>query len=248
MIESIRYELPKSAVAQYEDRWHKGLSNKCSSFAAGKMAELLNIHAEMVQQYDGIDSHCERLAHYLKKASRVKFERQHLRSVCQFFLETSARIGVTVKHRDELKKAATRGQKQFPDDPCFSMYLCDVEYGRGPRKANLARMNSLMDQALELAQLHPELAPPGLVDSIRKRQEEVEHLQPSSFFEMPYGMPFGMPSFGRTKEPDEKPIIVNGEAVPPMIRSMIEGICKMSGLSPEEVLKKISRGMPFPDE
>lgn len=110
LIESIRYQLPKPAVNRHEKDWQKCLGNKCSSQAAGKMAELLSAHLVSRLPYEGVTAHCILVARYLTRATLVKFERDHLRSVCEFFVVARSRLGPSIEPMEELKKAATRGQ------------------------------------------------------------------------------------------------------------------------------------------
>jgi tetratricopeptide (TPR) repeat protein len=241
LIESIRYKLPKTVSGRYEAEWRKALLKKCTSQAAGMMAALLRDHL-VSGGYLGIDSHCKLVATYLKRTSRVKFERQHLRSVCDFFLEGKSKLR-SLNAMEELRKAAARGQKQFPDDPCFLMFLCDVEYGRGPRMANLRTMTSLLNRALDLAQKNPDLAPPRLVDKIRDRQEEIQNASELSHFDSPFGFsPFGFSPFGHSPPQSGTSNTPAGMRIPPQMQSMIDEICRRTGMSVEEVLDKAMNG------
>ena len=184
LIESVRYKLPASVSAELEADWQKQLAKKCSSQAGGEMAVRMCKQISAIRPYEGIERHAEFVLDYLSRAGRVKFSREQLRSVCEFYQIAYAKLKLKLK-RDllaDLKKSATRGVKQFPDDPSFPLHLSDVEFERPPGRVNFKKIETLLNDALRLALAKPDLTPPGMLKEIRSRLEIVEEMMPPPFF------------------------------------------------------------------
>jgi tetratricopeptide (TPR) repeat protein len=189
LIEAHRFKLPSQVGRSYEQQLRTELRKKCSSSTSGQLAKLLTPFVLSKRPYTQLKSHCEIVFDYVKRASRVKFEREDLRSICKFFIAVLA-ASASVKSKklsdeilvSELEKAAKRGEKQFSDDPCFPFYRFQCEFSRGPGRARPYPMKNCLDRALALAIKYPDLAPPGHIDAIRSYQDALEIIFTSSPF------------------------------------------------------------------
>ncbi|MBS0205890.1 MAG: bacterial transcriptional activator domain-containing protein [Planctomycetes bacterium] len=269
-IEAHRYKLPKADVRSIETDWEKRLAKKCNSRTAGLMAQTMAEYLEHSIDYTNRKTHVEQVTRYLNRASRVKYGRQELRCVCQFFAAIVLGCGgienSDLQSRSEqLRLAAGRGLKQFPDDPYFTLFSAQAAIfspRHYMRSTNQAR--DWLRQTLELAERHPDLADEWVVSEAQVQLSSLEDLEHQKELS---GGPFGgapffdFPGFDEDDEEQDDGIPTVGSPFrfgnlemgmfknmfgaskksaeaepPPMFGEMIDELCRTSGLSREELL------------
>ncbi len=266
--EAVRYELSKSMIAAYEADWLKQLSKKCNSQSAGLMAEYMTSYLKSRTLYDGVKKHALAVYDYVQRTSRVKFDREHLRSVCGFYgILNDHHTTWAPKVQQHLEQAAKRGVKQFPDDPFFMMILGTLEMLRGPNRARRKYAGDCLRKALSLAEQNPALTTPDLVNNIRAQLDMLEEFEemnsgfdgggfPFGFgpdmgeeFDEPFEFPFGPSGIFPTKGAPASPTfeeMAETLKMPASLRKMVEKVARQAGMSPIEILMQAANQLGVP--
>ena len=251
-IEAHRYKLPKTFVQSIEADWEKQLAKKCSSRTAGLMAQTMAAHLIRSITYTNRKTHVERVGKYLKRASRVKYERQELRHVCLFFAtllnDGTAEFDKTGlgSWSEQLRLAAGRGLKQFPDDPYFTLFSAHAAVcGERPRwDTTHHHARGWLKQTLELAEQHPDLVDEWVVSEAQLQLSKLEDAQHQSPFA---GGPFGGNPFFDFPYSDDEEEDEDDDGMPVNFRDLEMGMFKrMFGSSKKSANAETFRGMPIP--
>lgn len=137
-IEAIRYDLPTEDAWLYEKRWQDGLKRRCRSETAGLMCRLMHAHLLTQPPYPNRSEHVQQLLKYVRRCSRVKWQAEDLRTVCDF-----------LNHEQEeelLMKFAKKGVKKCPEVALFHLLVGTAEIGKGPMRCDFrAAMNHLQE-------------------------------------------------------------------------------------------------------
>lgn len=252
-IEAHRYKLPKAVVRGIETDWEKQLAKKCSSRTAGLLAQTMAAYLSQSITYTNRKTHVELVAKYLKRASRVKYERQELRHVCLFFAailnDGSTEFDKTGlgSWSEQLRLAAGRGLKQFPDDPYFTLFSAQAAVcGRRHYLGSTHRARGWLQQTLELAKRHPDLADEWVVSEAQLQLSNLEDFE----HQMPFpGGPFGdspdfdFPTFDEEEQDDGVPFGGAPFTFGDLEMGMFKG---MFGSSKKSADIETIRGMPIP--
>lgn len=141
-IEAIRYDLPKEEAWLYEKRWQDALKRRCRSETAGLMCRMLHAHLLTQPPYPHRSEHVQQLLKYLRRCSRVKWQADDLRTVCDFLNH----------ERDEklLVKFAKKGVKKWPEVALFHLLVGTAEIGKGPLRSDLRAAMEHLQEAIRL--------------------------------------------------------------------------------------------------
>ncbi len=142
-IEAIRFDLPKQEGWLYEKRWRDALKRRCRSETAGLMCQTLATHLKTLQPYPGHQEHVPCLLKYLRRCSRVKWQLEDLREVCEFLMG--------VEELALAAKFAKRGVRNWPRVAYFHALLGLQESAKGPVRCNRAVAADHLQVAVELA-------------------------------------------------------------------------------------------------
>jgi len=141
-IEAIRYDLPKEEAWLYEKRWQDALKRRCRSETAGLMCRMMHAHLKTQRPYPQRSEHVEQLLKYVRRCSRVKWQAEDLRSVCEF---------LNLEDEEELlAKFAKKGIRQCPEVALFHMLVGTAEIGKGPMRCNLRLAMEHLQEAIRL--------------------------------------------------------------------------------------------------
>ncbi|MFV2067707.1 MAG: tetratricopeptide repeat protein [Pirellulales bacterium] len=150
-IESIRYgQAPAGVDGYFEHEWRQTLKKRCRSQTAGCMARILNAFLVQDKDYPGLSRHAEAVVGYLARTSRVRWQVDDLRDVCEFLhLLQVNESGPSVASL--LSKLARKGTKKFKDAACFHLAAGRAELHKGPKAGDLSRAVRSLRRAAELA-------------------------------------------------------------------------------------------------
>ena len=233
-IQAPRYGLPKEEGWLYEKRWQAALKRRCRSETAGLMCEMLLAHWKMPKPYPQLRAHVPQLLKYVRRCSRVKWDPEDLRRVCEFLMEM-----------DELKlaaKYAKKGVRNWPQQGYFHYLMGLQEMANGPFGCNRSLAEDYFEKAIELAaksgdprdEPYVELAKQGLstvrnVPDFPEVDEEGEYDNDFDEAEAEFYRHIAGRADGHRGVPSLEEL-----------KDVIQGICDRFGLDPEELLDEIA--------
>lgn len=181
LIEGVRYGVSKDVVSRFEHLWQTALAKKGKSETAGALAKLLDPalrSAGNAGESQALSRHVTEVSDYIKRSSRIRFEKQDLVRVCKFLM-------MVPKEAALFEKLARRGAKSFPESPVFVMLTVGLDLKKGPFRVNLRQIKLRLDKALALAQASSEPEESGVVPTLKELLSQVAAVSSS-----PFGMPF----------------------------------------------------------
>ncbi len=224
-IESIRYCLPKEEVWLYEKRWQQALKRRCHSATAGLMCRMLDAHLRMPQPYPDHEKHTQELLRYVRRCSRVKWQREDLRSVCEF-LEPLEELKLLVKF-------AKKGVQKHPEVGYFHYVMGVAEMSKGPFRFKQRLAVERFQRGIELASKSSDPRDKSMVEQAKRYLAMAENV----------------PDHGDMSCMDDvDDSVENAEADREAgvsakdLRSIVERVCDKLGLDSEAVLDDIKNG------
>ena len=142
-VEAIRYDLPREEEWRYEKRWRDALKRRCRSETAGLMCRMLGAHLKMPRPYPQLRAHVRYLLEYVRRCSRVKWQAEDLRHVCEFLEEN--------QEMELLAKFAKKGIRKCPQVGYFHFLMGEVEVAKGPVLCDRQLAIERFEDAIELA-------------------------------------------------------------------------------------------------
>ena len=240
-IEAVRYDLPfqlEGLPQQFLDRWQSGMKKRRSR-AAGAMSRRISAIMQECRQLSGKDAflnkYLERVVKYVSGCSRIRWQAGDLLHVCRF-LDQVVQDPEFRDVRKPLVRFLDMGRKKFPQEPEFHATRGEMEMRRGRTSCNYRLARECFEMAIETAKAssHPkakeiqELA--GKCLRLLDRYGEAAAEAESPEFDDFAGVP---PEFFQGRGSREEVI------------EMIKRMCAATGLSPEEMIEKIMRELPF---
>jgi tetratricopeptide (TPR) repeat protein len=186
-IEARRFQLPPAEVDLYEARWQAAAPGKVRGETAGALADLLGGFLDGKITYPGRDEHVEQVIAYLRRTTRIKYNRR------DDLAQAATFVGMVSGNADLAEKLAKRGLKLFPAAPEFPMMLGATEMAKGPFEANMGQVRKHFESALKLAQAEETTNPraAAMIPKIKEALAAVNEL---------FGGPMmGMPFMGGSK-------------------------------------------------
>lgn len=141
-IEAIRYDLPKEEAWLYEKRWRDALKRRCRSETAGLMCRMMHAHLLAQPPYPHRSEHVQQLLKYVRRCSRVKWQGEDLRTVCDFLNQE--------QEEELLVKFAKKGMKKCPEVALFHMLAGTAEIGKGRMRCNIRLAINHLQEAIRL--------------------------------------------------------------------------------------------------
>jgi tetratricopeptide (TPR) repeat protein len=227
-IEATRFELPNKEAWLYEKRWQDALKRRCRSETAGLMCKMLNAHLHMPQPYECCDQHAPALVKYVRRCSRVKWQAEDLRSVCEFL--------ATVEDYKLLSKFLKRGLRSFPDAAHLHWLAAKSEIAKGPWMCDRDKALDHLDEAVRLGTLSDD---PRDKDILELAKEAQTFLNDSSLDAYEYD------DEDELDDDDEGQIdelLDDLDGIPrDVVFRMLDKYCRQAGLDPEAVMEELER-------
>jgi len=230
-IEAIRYDLPKEETWLYEKRWKDALKRRCRSETAGLMCKMLNAHLKTQQPYLHRREHVEHLLKYIRRCSRVKWQAEDLRDVCDFLEE--------MDDTKLLEKYAKQGIRKCPEVAYFHLMAGTAEVEKGPVRCNRQLALEHLEKAVELGSASNDPRDKDVVKTAKRGATLLEHI--SSHYIGDYD---DDDEYDDEYDDDEYESY-GGEPVgmsPNELVGVIQDICDRLGLEPHEVLNELAGG------
>jgi tetratricopeptide (TPR) repeat protein len=166
-IEAIRHDLPREEVWLYEKRWQDALKRRCRSQTAGLMCQLMLAHRKHPQPYSQVEEHVQCLLKYVRRCSRVKWQAEDLRLVCEFLEE--------MKDTKLLTKFAKQGRRKFAEVGYFHCLTGLMEMVKGPYSFNETLTVECFRQAIQLASKSNDPRDERVVEMAKRGLSRVEN-------------------------------------------------------------------------
>lgn len=128
-IEGVRYRLPKAQCTVYQQQWAALLKEKFDPPAAVEMCRAVLDYVIQKIAYTGRAGHVKLLVAYLKRGAKSTFEAEGLQAICGFLKELGGQ-------KTLLRTFAMRGKSLHPTVPQFDLALAQMEFEKGPRRAD----------------------------------------------------------------------------------------------------------------
>jgi Tfp pilus assembly protein PilF len=232
-IEATRYGLAESLSDLYEHRWHKALKRRCNPATAAGMCELMQIHLGMAEPYARIDDHVESLLKYVRRCTRVRWNRQAVRSVCHFLDH--------VEEYATFRKIVKRGVRSFPNDPWMQLFAAEGEITKGPFRADRKSISIHLNRAAKLARESKDPEDRQVTERVEKIHALLDsNSVPSPFDGDSYFDDEFEEDYGAAAVPPPDVLREELKAIPPeILLNLVEGLCERMDLdlSPEEALE-----------
>lgn len=217
-IESSRHESPLEEIWLYEKRWRQALKRRCRSSTAGEMCRLMTAQERMPCRYREFDEHVSDLLKYVGRCSRVKWQEEDLRVVCEF--------AAAMEQWKLLEKFAKKGGRTFPRNALFQ-HACGVEEMRkGPMRFNRRRTIERFQRAIELASESSDPRDEVVGEQAKRYLALAENAPPSGIFQG--NRPSGATA-QRMKDMADK-------IDPEKVREVVETVCAELGLDAEAMV------------
>ena len=232
-IEAIRYDLPKEERWRYEKRWRDALKRRCRSETAGLMCRMLGAHFKTPRPYPHHREHVRYLLEYVRRCSRVKWQAEDLRHVCEF-LEGAEKPEL-------LAKFAKKGMRKYPRVGYFHLLLGVEEMAKGPFRCDSQLVIDRLQEAIKLASNSSDPRDKQVVEVAKRTlslvQSVADELDVDDEDDEDYWD-------DDDDDPDED---VEGSyddgmdgVTPEDLYEMIRAACRRTGLDPEEVLGELA--------
>jgi tetratricopeptide (TPR) repeat protein len=224
-IESIRYDLTRTAQNGFQRQLQSALKKRVHSQTAGKLCELMTAYLAMDVDYQGQHRHVASVLAYVRRCSRVQWQEQDLHHVCRFLDEL-------VSGRDDrelnrvLEKLAVKGRKKFPEHAFFHLMVGESEIRKGPIKCDRRLAHRCFQQTLELTKHLKDAEHESFAGRAKRKISLLEEagLDPPP---LPPRMPTPRDIFG-----GKSPADVGPEGILEMISEM----CESMGIDPEDLI------------
>ena len=227
-IEAIRFDLPNKETWLYEKRWQDALKRRCRGETAGLMCQMLNAHLVTPQPYESCDEHVQLLLKYVRRYSRVKWQVEDLRNVCDF-LDTAQEYSL-------LEKLVKRGVRSFPRAAYLHWFAAQTEIEKGPRRCDRNWAIEHLQEAVRLGTSSGDPRDQDVVDNAKQARTFLSDVS------------LGVDADDDDADDDDADegnfddLMDDLEGIPRnVILDMIQRQCKQMGLNPEEVTREIER-------
>lgn len=188
-IEADRYELPETLRIRFNQEFAAATVGKATSAAAGALAGTMVGYTAGSVQYPSLARHLQVVVGYIKRTTRLKYQESDLRSVCSFLKSLDGDDKVLVS-------MTRKGLKQFPRSPFFHMMDAELDFRKGPFKADPRAIQKKLEKAIALAEASQDPNDARLIPQIKEMLERISALG-DVFSSFPFGQA-GMP-----RSPDE---------------------------------------------
>jgi tetratricopeptide (TPR) repeat protein len=243
-IESIRYDLSRTVRSSFHRQWKAALKKRCRSRTAGLMSTTLASYLRWGVDYPGWSDHVRQLLAYVRRTSRVKWQRDDFRKVCDFLDAATDRREFS-EEIELLEHLVRKGVRKFPEDPVFWLQAGHLELGKGPMRCDRRYAHRCFQRAAELAKDSNDPAAADVGERATQGLSFLEDigLDPPEFGFGPRGGPFTdlPPDDSCEDDVDFLDRLPPGE----LFKIFVEA-CAERGLDPEEVLDNAARGGPMP--
>ncbi len=180
IIESTRYQVPKSEIHRFEVLWNSELKKSVRSETAGALANLTATFVAAKVDYPGRATHIKEVVAYLGRSSRIKYGQKDLARVCTF-------LSLLPKELPLHEKLLKRGIKLFPNSPQFLFFAGVLELSKlsaGKGKPSVAFAHLQKARSLAEASSDPEIA--LILPKIREKLSFLEDM-PKNMLGSPFG-------------------------------------------------------------
>jgi tetratricopeptide (TPR) repeat protein len=150
LIESIRMPVDSKWIQKIDREFRRGLRAKVDGPSAMVMLKTLPAFASTKVSYDGLQEHQKLILQYLKRARNVAFSEEEMQSICACLQELPT--------NKLWLDFATRGSREFPQQPAFPFAVASYYLALGPEKCPLPKADEALHTALDLAQDNPAYA------------------------------------------------------------------------------------------
>jgi len=231
-----RYQLKLEEVLLYEERWREALRRRCRSSTAGGMCRLI-VETPPAPQADAeLSKYARDLWGYVKRCSRVKWNLEDLRAVCEF-------LGA-YDQWSLLMKFVKKGIRRFPEVGYFHHLVGVEEIRKGPLRFNRKRTIDAFQRAILLASASSDPRDRRLLEEARKGLSVVTGMLPGVHSRT-----------SRNCDPvchwdddddDEAPSdgVPFADMTVEAIRELFEQTCARLGLDPEQVIDELNKRGP----
>jgi hypothetical protein len=233
-IEAIRYALPREETWLYEKRWQDALRRRCRSETAGLMCRMLGAHLKMPHPYCQHKQHVQHLLRYVRRCSRLKWQAEDLRCVCEFLEQA--------REPELLAKLAKQGARKHPEVAYFHWLMALAEMAKGPYRYDHRLTVGRLQEAIELASKSSDPRDKQVAENAKRcltlvgdalrvlheDEDDDDDYDDDDCDEYGEG-PFGDGTNGVS--PDD-------------IYDMVRRVCGRLGLDPEEVLDELTGARP----
>lgn len=251
MIEAIRYRLSKNIREAFEREWKSLAKRRCTSEAAGQMSRIMTAFLASDTRYPRRSQHAEQALEYVRRSSRVKWNEQDLRSVCEFLKVARDQEDLDSQTADEILETKLRkGIREFPDNPYFLIAAGEAEIDKGPYDCDRLLAHRYLQRGLELAERSGDPDDASLIDVAKKRLSFLDdvgiHRPPPFHF---FGGLDDEDEYVEDEDEDEDDYdegdFVGSSlgAMPSGLRRIIEEIAGRLGVAPEEVVRQAAEGV-----
>jgi len=239
-VEAARYGLPKQFVADFEHQWTTALKMKCHSETAGEMSRTLCAYLTLGVDYPNRSDHVERLLAYLRRCSRVRWQENDLRNVCEFL--NSVANGNHVEESDDfgdeaedlLARLLRKGSKRFCRSPYFQFMAARAEFEKGPAQCSFRRVHRCLEKTVRFAEASADPRDADLAEDAKRLQgffHDVEDMHRQSFMMPPLG--FFEEEDGPLLDDEDDPSV---DEILPDLAAKIASMCAAMGIDPEDLL------------
>jgi hypothetical protein len=229
-LEATRLELPEQEGWLYEKRWHDALKRRCRSETAGRMCSILNdqFRSPESQEFDEQDEqYSEPLLKYVRRCSRVKWDLEDLRHVCQFLDATG--------DDHTLKKVLKRGLRSFPEAAYLHWFAAKMELDKGSLGCHRRRCKGHLCETIRLAAASEDPRDRDLAERAQRARTLLEAGRLHHYHDAD-DREYGLDEQKVTDFLDQL------EGIPPeIIRRLVEDACESLDMDPEEIMEEIER-------
>jgi tetratricopeptide (TPR) repeat protein len=225
-IESIRYNLTKTAQKGFERQLQAALKKKVLSQTAGEVCELMAAYLATDVDYPGRHHHVASVLAYVRRCGRVKWREEDLHRVCLFLdVLIYEDRGYDRELAHLLEKLAVKGRKKFPQHALFHLLAGESELRKGPLKCDRRFAHRCFQQTLELAKQHKDSEHESLAG---RAKDKISFLEEVGLDQPPRPrLPFRGGAFDGISPADLSP---------DSLLAMISEMCESMGVDAEDLM------------
>jgi tetratricopeptide (TPR) repeat protein len=240
-IEATRLELPKEETWLYEKRWQEALKRRCCSQTAGLLCKILDEQLQTEESQEDNQQRVSVLLKYIRRCSRVKWQVEDLRHVCEFL--------DTAEEHASLIKLVDRSLRKFPEVAYLHWFAAKLESHRRTLTYDRRRCLKHLNEVVRLGGSSEDPRDKELVDQARKALAILE--------DSPLGHLFDAFEDDDDFDDDDDDFDDDGDGddeartdaflaglagIPRQALIMfVRAFCKREGLDPDEVMAELDR-------